>query len=229
MIKVFYGKVEELLDETLFNAYIEYVGERVSSKISKINNIDSKCRTLGGWVLLKYALSELNSIDLYDNIEYNKFGKPFIKSSEENKKEDFYFNISHSKEYFVCAVSNDEIGCDIEKMRGKMPKIYTKIFHKDELYYIDGFKNHQKIEKFIHLWSMKESFVKCLGIGFSKKTGETSLFNKNTDSLVYEIIYENEKIYINSVFINNYYISISSYTELWNKTINFIELKNNLT
>lgn len=127
MIKVFKGKIDELLDETLFNACLKYVGERVSSKISKINNKNSKLRTLGGWTLLKIALEELNIVYLYDDIIYNEYGKPYFANSK-----DYYFNISHSKDYFICAISSYEIGCDVEKIRNELPKIYTKVFHKDE-------------------------------------------------------------------------------------------------
>lgn len=213
MIKVFYSNVKVLEEEKIFHQCLDYVGERVSSKVNKIVKINSKCRTLGGWALLKYILEKFNIDYLYENIKYNEFGKPFFESN------DYYFNISHSGDYCVCVISSNEVGCDIEEIRSKMPKIYNNLFHSHELDFINNLNEYEKIDKFINLWSRKESFIKCIGTGFSKETKEFSLINSSANDFYSYLTYENTKIYINNILVKNYYITVGNFNEAWDKSI----------
>ena len=43
--------------------------------------------------------------------EKNQYGKPYL-----SEHPDFYFNISHSGEYVLCAIDNNPIGVDIEEV-----------------------------------------------------------------------------------------------------------------
>ena len=66
-------------------------------------------RTLAGRILLKKMIKRLYGKEDF-KLCYNENGKPLC---------DFcYFNISHSGDYAVCAVSEREIGVDTEQMLG---------------------------------------------------------------------------------------------------------------
>ncbi len=98
--------------------------------------------------------SILNKYHIKNDICYNEYGKPYIKGNP------IYFNISHSKEYTVIAISDQEIGVDIEHLTYKK-KLLNKIANEEE---IKAIKNEHDWTK---LWVKKESYVKYLGMGLS--------------------------------------------------------------
>lgn len=81
-------------------------------------------------------------------------GKPFAKEI------DVQFNISHSGDFVVCAVSDKEIGIDIEKIRDINPRITRKFSDEKERIYIDSHKNG-----LFEIWTLKEAYFKCIGTG----------------------------------------------------------------
>ena len=101
--------------------------------------------------LLKKVLDEKQ---IKDEIVYNSYGKPYLKNNE------LYFNISHSDCYTVLAISNQEIGVDIEKVTMRK-KVIDKICNAKEKKLI------KSEEDFTIMWVKKESYVKYLGIGLA--------------------------------------------------------------
>lgn len=81
-------------------------------------------------------------------------GKPYIKNNP------FYFNVSHSYDYYLIAFSQSKIGIDIEKHRDRnYHYIAKRYYNKEEFDYIH---EHGK-KAFFDLWCMKESYTKYLG------------------------------------------------------------------
>ncbi len=96
----------------------------------------------------------LKKYHIKDEILWNEFGKPYLKHHP------FYFNLSHSKEYTVCGISDHEIGVDIEHITMR-EHIIPRITTKEEK---ETIKN---ADDFTKLWVKKEAYVKYLGIGLS--------------------------------------------------------------
>ena len=70
------------------------------------------------------------------------------------------FNLSHSGDYAICAISDDEVGCDIEKIKDVNLKIAKRFFSEEE------YNNVLKDNKlFFRYWTLKESYLKAKGIG----------------------------------------------------------------
>ena len=119
------------------------------------NSIDRKL-SLGAWrlteeVLGKYGFSA-------DNVTTDANGKPLC--------EGIYFNISHSGEYVLCAVSDAPVGCDIEKAENAPFAITDSFFLPSERKYIAEARNNaDKTRRFFRLWTMKESYMKMTGEG----------------------------------------------------------------
>jgi len=102
---------------------------------------------------------------------------------EEHKKPRFqpdigiYFSVSHSKNYWFCAVSRTEIGIDIQHIGSiaDKQKIAKRFFHKDEYEYLK--KNEFK--EFYSVWTAKESYVKYTGQGITDSFAEFSVADTN--------------------------------------------------
>ena len=86
-----------------------------------------------------------------ENLLKKKFGKPYFNNGP-------FFNISHSGRYVVMAVSNKEIGVDIEENNNRDMSSLLRIFNEAEAKMI---KEHHD---FYYMWCAKESLIKCMGI-----------------------------------------------------------------
>ena len=114
-----------------------------------------------------YILKDITSEDLIKKIadDYNiknykivknEYGKPYFENN------DIYFNISNSDSVVVAAVSDKEIGIDIQKIKYN-DAIVNRTFTESEKQYLN--KSSDKKKVFTLIWTMKESYVKKLGIG----------------------------------------------------------------
>ena len=105
--------------------------------------------------LCRKAISEFCSIPA-NKIEFgvSEHGKPYAKGL------DVHFSISHSGDTVVCAVSDKEIGIDIEKIRKINPGSSQKFASEAEKNYIDTHENG-----FFEIWTLKEAYFKCIGTG----------------------------------------------------------------
>lgn len=100
-------------------------------------------------------------IELNENlISYNEYGKPFLKD-----RKNLYFNISHCNELAVCAIENTEVGIDAEYIRECRSGVMQRAFSEREKNIVENSENIN--EMFFRIWTLKESFVKALGIGIS--------------------------------------------------------------
>ncbi|MCR5213053.1 MAG: 4'-phosphopantetheinyl transferase superfamily protein [Eubacterium sp.] len=79
-----------------------------------------------------------------------------------------YYNISHSGDYVAVAVALKPCGIDIEFKDDKDFKISQRMFNKEDQCYIcpDG-DSLEAQDRFRDVWTIKESYVKCLGKGLS--------------------------------------------------------------
>jgi 4'-phosphopantetheinyl transferase len=91
-------------------------------------------------------------------------GKPYLLG-----RPDFYFNLSHSGMWAVCAVADHPVGVDIQQHRPISTKIARK-FSPAEQQRIDSAVGDDKSELMFDLWVQKEAFLKCTGEGLRRST-----------------------------------------------------------
>lgn len=95
--------------------------------------------------------------------EKNKYGKPYLKYFLK-----LDFNISHSGDFVVCAMDNNPIGIDVEKIKYiEYEKIAKEFFSLSEFDYITKKDSDDCLNKFYEIWTLKESYTKCCGHGLS--------------------------------------------------------------
>ena len=77
------------------------------------------------------------------------------------------FSISHSRGLWVCGVSRQQIGIDVEYHRAdcQFERIAKRFFHPEEYRYLE--RNGFSTTSFYPLWTAKESYVKYTGTGIS--------------------------------------------------------------
>lgn len=123
-----------------------------------------------GQELLKTALQDIYSLDLADQkVACGPHGKPYLPEHPH-----IHYNISHSGCYVVCAVSDMEIGIDIQEKRViAMDKIGRKIFSPEE--YRAFLKSEEKQDLFFRQWVRIESYLKWTGEGISRTLNELKM------------------------------------------------------
>jgi len=115
---------------------------------------------------IDYAMKYKQIIDQKQQIISRYFKNKYIKNWYINEKKkplsnDIYFNISHSHDYVILAISNKyNIGIDIELKNDKREdRLKNFICNKEELDFI------KENDDFYKIWTSKESLLKCVGTG----------------------------------------------------------------
>ncbi|MGP1515835.1 MAG: 4'-phosphopantetheinyl transferase family protein [Bacteroidales bacterium] len=130
-----------------------------------------------------------------------KKGKPYFLYN--NK---LHFSISNSQDYIAIAICDRRIGIDIEHLRTNKKKLAERLFHTNEIQYLNSIKksknniisqiedqnlsqnNHYNVSTdiaFTQLWTIKEAYVKMTGTGIAGNFSTIDLspqhFNINQD------------------------------------------------
>lgn len=111
--------------------------------------------------LLNCGLKDMFQINGTEkNIERETNGKPYLKGMEQ-----YHFNISNTDGMVVCAVSEVELGVDVEREKPFRKGILRKCAGPGETEYILGAEEKVQQERFFRLWTLKESYIKMTGEG----------------------------------------------------------------
>ncbi len=116
-----------------------------------------------------------------------KYGKPF--ANHEQVSAAFSFNLSHSREFVVCAVCCfGEIGVDVEYIR-KMDDMdsVAQNFSSCETEAIRRVQGHDKLELFYRIWTLKEAYVKAIGLGLTVPLSDFGFEFSDTDNIVLHV------------------------------------------
>ena len=157
MIKLAYCNVENL---DLKRAYDAVPKDR-QDKIDFFRFEKDKKLSAGAYLLLKKLLLEENITNPLFKIE--KYGKAYISNFE-----NIYFNLSHSGKMVLCAISDREVGVDIEYIDHEIDlNIAQHYFYNKE--YESIMNSQNPADEFFKYWVLKESYMKYTGLGMNLK------------------------------------------------------------
>jgi 4'-phosphopantetheinyl transferase len=220
-IDVYYGERQSFVSQLPGLANIisgkekEYAGKLVLPR-------DMETYIISHAVLKLYLSRYLNLNPEEIIYYYSTHNKPGIENNP------LYFNMAHTKEAFVIAVSEHcYVGADIEKIT-EMSDINSLVrfyFSKAEQDFIFGSASEREIRFFL-LWTRKESLLKALGTGIVddlcsiEVSGQFNNINSALlDSLIPGKVFNEHYIY--STMYNDNYISVAVPS---NPVINFFHI-----
>ena len=144
--------------ETLSKWYAQMSTDRKES-VDSLKISSKKALRIAADALARETISEFCGISPGEIIfGIGEKGKPFVKNLP------VHFSISHSGDYAVCAVSEKEIGIDIEKMRNIHPRAAERFCSKSEISYANSSQ-----KAFFEVWTLKEAYFKCIGTGLDSE------------------------------------------------------------
>lgn len=111
-------------------------------------------------ILLDILKREYPDIEL--KIKRDAMGKPFVENAL-----GCHFGISHSSGKIAIAVDVLPVGVDIERVREVNLDIVEHFFSVEDIKIFSEIPMKHKNEYFFKMWTQKESYVKCIGKGFS--------------------------------------------------------------
>lgn len=106
------------------------------------------------------------------------YGKPALASGE-----GFEFNLSHSGDWVVCVIDDAPVGIDVQRIE-KADLDIARIYYSEEEYRnLMNKPDADKTSCFYDLWTLKESYVKFTGKGFSEEFTEFQIMMDQAEGL----------------------------------------------
>jgi len=99
-------------------------------------------------------------------------GKPYCKSHPH-----IYFSLSHSNNFVALAISDKEVGIDIEKLRPAKDALVSRVCSLREIDTIAQSENPHI--KFTEIWTKKEAYLKALGTGIDRELSTIDTTDNN--------------------------------------------------
>lgn len=198
MINLYVMNVSPFEDGLLFSKGLSLIDKERQDKVNKLKREDAKRLSLGAGLLLLFGLNyavekkgcldaskensaqsepvlvEFESKDLVEHLlatdnqmayryAYGPHGKPYVEGESP-----LYFSLSHSGEYVLLAVSDREVGADIQQIKeADIDKIAGHFMTAEEYGQWNEETIEAKKELFYQIWAGKEAYLKLTGEGMT--------------------------------------------------------------
>ena len=210
IIAAFCSDISIYNDRQLLGDHLGQLSDERKKKYNKFKNEKAARLSLLGGYLLDTALLEYGLREKDMTYVYNAYGKPsfanrpdilfgishsgtkamvcMLREDTGNTdaapglfiKHSFYFDFKAAD---ICA-----LGCDIQQIPENTEryfKVSERFFHPEEKEYIASFDtDDQKEAAFTKIWTLKESYVKALGTGFSKSLDSFGTIPNDNDVIL---------------------------------------------
>lgn len=164
MVKVYIADATKLQDRQLYRRLYACLDVARRAKADYFLFEKDKRLSVAAGALLQYALQRENIWE--PAFEVTATGKPYLVGSVGAER--LYFNLSHSEAMVMCAISDKEVGCDVEKQAALDRSLAEYVMQDHELAWIYGSSREQKQQhRFFRLWTLKESYMKATGLGIA--------------------------------------------------------------
>ena len=157
---------------------IPLLSEQRLQKVQRYRFFKDKRLSACAFLLLRYALQKESQIFEVPELEFGKFGKPFLKNTSK-----VHFNLSHTSGGIVCGISDAEIGVDIADKDPKNLDCVQSALHPEELKEVQHSSN--PAATFARFWALKESFLKFTGTGIGTNLPEINYSHHPENQFLY--------------------------------------------
>lgn len=154
MVELFAADIRQIAPKS--EELILLLDEERQKRVRSYGSSRDALRCLAAGLLLYGAFGERAR---NAHFEHGNRGKPFLPDVAP-------FNLTHAGDYAVLALSAEAVGVDLERIRAiNWSRVSERFFHPDEQRFLAESADPQTM--FFTIWTLKESFLKALGHGFS--------------------------------------------------------------
>lgn len=159
-ITLFYTELGKELPPAVFLEHLEVLPESMHDSINRFMFWQDRQRSLYGKLLLREGLTRYGyGPDILSKLTYSAYNRPGLEGPVD-------FNISHSGDYIICAVTNrGRVGADVEAVREIPLDNFRRVMTEGQWAEIHAHESPQEV--FFRYWAMKESVIKANGKGLS--------------------------------------------------------------
>lgn len=220
-IKLYYTDIQTELSPSEYEKCVQLITPEKAKRLNRFHFVEDRKRTLYGEVLARcFFMKELGVNNQELVIEKNQYGKPHFTGISE-----LHYNISHSGRYVLCGICDQEIGVDIEEIKGLHDEIAKRYFTSKEYASFKNLDEQEAKKLFYTYWTLKESYIKYQGKGLSVPLDSFSI-GKREGIFVLETTHSMENVQLFSQsFDKNYMIAVTYCGKKRNIEIIYADIK----
>ncbi|CAH9082141.1 unnamed protein product [Cuscuta epithymum] len=176
---LWYVKPDEVKSQALLEKYMEILSPAEKENVLRMAGDEHQktallSRALARTTIARYQIS--SAVDpRFLKFRKNNYGKPEVEwqHSDHWQSPPLHFNMSHTNSLVACGVTGGSpIGIDVEEklraVRNNVLSLARRYLSGPEFEFLSSIKHSEaQHQEFIKLWTMKEAYVKALGVGFS--------------------------------------------------------------
>src|SRR5690554_5169292 len=163
MMDIYKIRIDNKLVTELNSLMLSYVSEGKRAAATRYHHPIDAHRTLLGEVMARIMIcSRLQVANNLLIFGINDHKKPLLIEPK-----GYYFNISHSGNWVVCALGSQRVGIDVEQVKSMDLGIAENYFAKSEYEALLRVKEEERLLYFFKLWTLKESYIKAVGKGLA--------------------------------------------------------------
>ena len=198
MIRLAYCNVDSLDLKKAYRA----VSKNRQKKIDFYRFDKDKRLSAGAYLLLKKLLGEENITN--PQFKTGKYGKAYISNHK-----NIHFNLSHSGKMVLCAISDMEVGADVEYIDPEIDLDIAKQYFYNSEY--ESIRNAENMpDEFFKYWVLKESYMKYTGLGMNLKLDSFEIIIGDEIKLKNN----NENLKFNLFQVKNYKIGVAGHYDV---------------
>ena len=212
MVQVYIADITHLPDPKEHAELTYALPQERREKIMHFGQSQNRRQSLGAGLLLEQVLAE-HGISA-NSVRIGKHGKPEVPG--------IHFNLSHSENLVVCAVSDKPVGCDVEKIKEVPHTLAERFFSEKEREYLSACSGEAYKEAFFRLWTMKESYAKMTGEGMSGTVDKVEIVLDEPIQILCGG--QVQKCYIKEYRIDEYQISVCAEEEEFSAAYTMVQI-----
>ena len=198
-LHLWYAYPGDLNDEYAAERCLALLSEPERERLKKFRFEAGRREYLVAHALVRVALSHSGSLAPQAwRFQVNTYGKPAIdpdcglppQQKTVAANPGLSFNLSHSQALCACVVAQgDEVGIDVEHRdsAARILEVAPRAFSSAELVQLDLLPKPEQLDRALSLWTLKEAYIKALGMGFSLPVNNISFLFGGTEGICLEL------------------------------------------
>ena len=197
-VYLLYSKIPADLPADIYKWLLIFLTDPLREKHFRYRRWIDRAANLFSMALLVKGLQKFG-IDhrALENLQYTEYGRPYLQGTID-------FNISHSGDYVVCAISDGvRVGVDIEQIKEVGFSDFHDLMTDDQWNLIR--KAGDPLKHFFTFWSIKESIIKADGRGLNIPLNDIMITDK--------VAFYQKRWFLNELIIDDAYCAWLSSNE----------------